>query len=460
MPDPDSIQSPSLGTVAMPIFGQMRAIGRLAAPVTVSRLGGLLLIIADVAMLGHADATELAYYGLANSIVMVPFLIGVGMLVGIAVLTAQARGAARDNECGTIWRVGLMHALVMGITFAALGFLGGDLLELIGQTPDLAGGGGRSVIALAVGLPGVLGFVACTIFLEAVGRPRAGVAVMLAANLVNLGLNAVMIEGWPDLGITGAVGAALATSICRTLMALALVVYILRLPEAERYNLRGPLQGPWQVSDRLRRLGYGFGLAQGLESAAFASLTMFAGFLGASAVAGYQIVLNVIALVFMAAVGVATATGVGVGHAVGRRDARAMAQAGWSGVATIALVLVAVAIVVVSAPEAIARLFSDDAAVLAMAVPAMVLAGLMLIPDGMQAVLMGALRGAGDVWAPTAMHLFAFVGVMMPGAWLLAIGLGYGLTGLIGGGLLGVSTATLLLGGRFALLTRRVVLPA
>lgn len=445
---------------AMPFFGEMQAIARLAAPITVSRLGGLLLITVDVVMLGHVDAMELAYYGLASSLVMVPFLIGVGMLVGIAVLTAQARGAARDTECGTIWRVGLTHAVLMGTTFAVLSLLGEALLELIGQSPGLARGGGRALLALGLGLPGVLAFVACTIFLEAIDRPRISVVVMLAANFVNLGLNALMIEGWPALGLTGAVGAALATSLCRTLMALALVVYILRLPEAESYRIKGPMQGAWQVSARLRGLGYGFGVAQGLESAAFASLTMFAGLLGAPAVAAYQIVLNVVAFVFMAAVGVATATGVRVGLAVGRQERRAMAQAGWSGVATIGLLMLGVATLIALAPEAIARLFTEDATVLALAAPAMILAGLMLIPDGLQAVLMGALRGTGDVWLPTALHLFAFIGVMMPGAWLLAFAFGFGLPGLIGGGLLGVGTATLLLGARFLLRSRQLAAPA
>jgi len=458
MPDRDRERAPGSAVAAAPSLGDVRSIVRLAVPITASRLGGLLLITVDIVMLGHVDGTALAYYGLANSLVMVPFLIGVGMLVGIAVLTAQARGAGRDIECGAIWRVGLAHALLMGAAFSALSLLGGDLLALIGQTPALAEGGGRALIALGLGLPGVLAFVACTIFLEAVGRPRVGVVVMLAANVLNLALNAVMIGDGPGLG--GAVGAALATSICRTLMALALVVYILRLPEAQLYNLRGPLQGPWQVSARLRRLGYGFGVAQGLESAAFASLSLFAGLLGAAAVASYQIVLNVVAFAFMAAVGVATATGVGVGHAVGRRDRRALAQAGWSGVATITVFMLGVGAIVVLAPEAIVRLYSADPDLLVMAVPAMVLAGLMLIPDGMQAVLMGALRGAGDVWAPTAMHLFAFIGVMMPGAWLLAIDLDYGLPGLLGAGILGVGTAALLLGGRFLMLSRRRVVPA
>ena len=430
---------------------------RLAGPIAVSRFGALLLVLVDIAMLGHFDAIELAYYGLGNAVVMVLFLVGVGMLIGIAVLASQARGAGRERDCGTIWRVGLLHALALGLGAALLSLAAAPLLGLFGQEPGLAAGGGHAAIALGIGMPGALLFLASSLFLEAIGRPRAGVVVMFAGNIVNLGLNALLIEGWPTLGIDGAVGVGLATSAVRWLMALALAVYVLRLPEAERLNLRGPLDGPWQVSARLRRLGYGFGLAQGLESSAFASLTVFAGHLGAAEVAAYQVAQNVVAFVFMLAVGIATATGVGVGHAVGRRDALGMARAGWTGVVAILACMATFGLLVILLPAPIAWLFSNDEAVLALAVPALAIAGLTMPPDGAQAVLMGALRGAGDVWMPTVLHLFAFVGVMMPAAWLFALPLGGGVDGLLWGAFAGVTAAASLLALRFRRISRRLV---
>ncbi len=438
-------------------LSEIVAIIRLALPISISRLGGLLLVVVDVAMLGHIDAVELAYYGLASSLVMVLFLIGVGMLIGVAVMTAQARGAGRERECGTIWRVGLVHAVVMGAVFILVSLAGGTLFRAIGQAPDLAAGSAKVLIALSLGLPGMLLFLGSTIFLEAIGRPRPGLVVMFAANFLNYGLNLWLLEGAVHLGLGGAVGAAVATSVTRTIVALVLIVYILRMPEAQRLNLRGPLEGAWQVSARLRRLGYGFGLAQGLESMAFSSLSMMAGLLGATAVAGYQIALNLIALVFMVAVGVATATGVGVAHAVGRQDRAAMIRAGWGGIVTILLFMACVCVVMEALPETLAGAFTDDIAVLAIAIPTVVIAGFMLLADGAQAVLMGTLRGAGDVWVPTAMHLCAFLGVMIPLAWLFAIYFDYGVPGLMAGACVGVSLAALLLGGRFLQISRKPV---
>lgn len=441
------------------LAGEIARLLRLAGPIALSRFGGLLQVLVDIAMLGHYDAAELAYYGLGNAIAMVLYLVGVGMLIGVAVLASQALGAGRERDCGTIWRVGLLHALALGLAAALICLAGGPLLGLFGQETDLAAGGGRAALVLGIGMPGALLFLASSLFLEAIGRPRVGVVVMFAGNLVNLALNLPLIHGWPVAGFAGAAGAAAATGAVRWLMALALALYVLRLPEAARLNLRGPLDGPWQVSARLRRLGYGFGLAQGLESAAFASLTILAGRLGAIEVASYQVAQNIIAFVFMLAVGIATATGVGVGHAVGRRDGPGMARAGWSGVVAIVVCMAAIAAIVELLPGPIAWLFSDDAAVLALAVPALAVAGLMMLPDGAQAVLMGALRGAGDVWMPTVLHLIAFIGVMMPAAWLFALPLGGGVTGLIWGALAGVAVAALLLALRFRRLSRRLIAP-
>ncbi len=93
------------------------AIVRLAAPVSVARLGMLVLVMVDTAMTGHFATSELAFYSLAHAVHMVCMLIGVGMLIGTAVLSAQAVGAVAYAECGIIWRVSVLHAIVLGCFF-------------------------------------------------------------------------------------------------------------------------------------------------------------------------------------------------------------------------------------------------------------------------------------------------------------------------------------------------------
>ena len=72
-----------------------------------------------------------------------------------------------------------------------------------------------------------------------------------------------------------------------------------------------------------------------------------------------------------------------------------------------------------------------------LAVQALCLVALVVIADGLQGVLTGALRGAADVWVPMAIHVGSFWLVLMPAAWLLAFPLGHGTPGLVGGMLAG-----------------------
>lgn len=436
---------------------QFISIVRLAAPVSLSRVGMLMLLIVDVAMVGRADSTELAYFALANAVQLVLFLIGVGMMVGTAVLTAQAIGAGARHECGPIWRVAVMHALLLGIGFGLLTLLGEWFFLTTGQEAGLAAGAGGVIAWMGLGLPAGLIYVCSTLFLEALDRPRMGLAAMAVANLGNIGLNWLLIEGqagWPAMG---AEGAALATAAARWLAALILVLYILRQPAAAGYGVLGPLTGGRAIGRKLRRLGYPMGLAQGLESAAFGTLVLLAGQFGALAVAGYQIAFNVIAFAFMPAIGIGTATAVRVGNAIGARDRAAMAAAGWSGAVAVLLAMWAQAIVVFVMPVTIISIFTSDAAVIALTVPVLFVAGFTMLTDGVQAVMMGALRGAADVWVPTSIQLCSFFLVMVPAAAVFAFPLGLGTPGLMAGAFCGVTLSATLLCLRFRVVSRREV---
>lgn len=427
----------------------------LATPVALSRIAGLMLFVVDAAMIGHYSSTELAYFGLANAVHMVLMLVGIGMLIGTAVLSAQALGAASTHETGVIWRVSMAHALLLGTIGLGLSFAGEWFLLAIGQDPGLAAGAGEALLVLAVGLPPLLMFVASTLFLEALRRPRVGLKVMIAANVVNLPLNWLLIEGNLGLSAMGAAGAILATVIVRWGAIAAMVAYVLWFIDDERYNIRGPLTDAWAIGRKLRSLGYPLGLAQGLESSAFASLTVMAGYLGVTAVASFQISMNIIAFMYMGVIGTATATAVRVGHAIGRGNRRDMSLAGWSGLTTILIYMAAMAAAVLAVPEPLARIFSSDPAVLALTVPSILVATAFFLPDGAQGVLMGALRGTGDVWIPTTMHLCSFLVVMIPAAWLFALHLGYGVPGLMMGTFAGVTCAAILLAIRFYVVSRR-----
>ena len=428
----------------------------LALPVTLSRVGMLALVIVDTVMTGRLGADELAYYALGSAILMPMMMVGVGILLGTVVLTAQAIGADDAAECGGVWRVSMIHGALFGGVALLLCFGGEWFLLTAGQAPELARGAGEVMLMFSFSMPAMMLYFATSFFLEGINRPLPGAVVILFANALNGGLNWFFIYGaggWPTA--MGAEGAALATSIVRWAMVAALAAYCLIRLDSRHYGIRGPIANARKIGRRLRRIGYPMGLGTALESTSFTAMMLFAGLLGATHIAGFQIAMNLLAFAFMFSIGFATVASVRVGNAVGRRDQPGLRAAGWVSVGLAALVLTLVAAVYAFAAEGFATIYTSDPEVLALAVPAILLTAIVLIPDGIQGVLGGALRGAADVWPATLLYVIAFWFVMVPLGYYLGVVQRGGATGLMTSVLAGTIVAAVTLGLRFHLISRR-----
>jgi len=429
---------------------------RLAGPVMLARAGLLVMVSVDTIMCGRVAAQELAFYGIALAPHLAFLLVGIGLLMGTVVVTAQTDGAGRPAECGRIWRLGLVNAAAFGSLFGLLLLPGASILLALGQAPEISRGGGAVLVMFALGMPPILMFSATTFFLEGIGRSAPGMVVMAIANLLNFGLNyALMFEPWQ----LGATGAALATSITRWFMFLALAGYVLAMRERDRYGVRAPMTGHWHLQRKLARLGWPIALSFGLENGAFFAAATFAGWLGAVPLAAYQIVLNVMALIYMLAIGLATATAVRVGNAVGRRDRAGLARAGWVGLGLGIVMMLCLIPLLYGSSGAIARIYTADTAVVAIAAPGLVLAAWILVADASQGIMTGALRGAADIWACIGVQFISFWLISIPLCYLLAHPLELGIAGLLWGLFVGLLAAALLLAWRFKALAAREVRP-
>ena len=433
---------------------------RLALPVMLGRAGLLIMITVAMVMVGHAGPYDQAYFAAGFSPHMLVLVFGIGAVAGVTVLSAQADGARNPQQCGRIWRLGLVMATLYGGAVGLAMLWGEAILHAVGQSDDIARHGGQVILVFAPGMPAILMFVATTSFLESIGRPRPGMIVSLAANLVNLVLCWIFVFGKLGVPAMGAPGAALAITVTRWCMLAAIVAYVLALPEGERYGIRAPLAGHYYNTMRkLLRLGTPLALAMGVESAAFATTTMFAGWLGNDALAAYQDALNVNAFVFMLALGLQTATSVRVAVAVGRNDQPGLRAAGWVGASLNIVLLAAVGVVIWFSRESIAQVFTDNPAVRLQLVSTLSLVAIVCVPDGLQAVLVGATRGVADTVLPTVLQFIAFWVIMIPLTYYLSIASGFGVNGLYSGIGISVVAASLFLAVRFAALTRRHIKP-
>lgn len=428
---------------------------RLAPTIVLARSGMILIILVDVVMVGHHDARQLGFMAMGMSLVQPLVVTSLGLIMGTLVLSAHHFGAGEQRECGRVWRRSVAYAGSLGVLAAIVCMFGETLLVWTGQSPELAREGGRVMAVLGLGVSGHLLFIACSFFLEGIRRPAPGLVVMIAANILNLGLNALFIGGAMDGVPGGAVGAALATTSSRWLLAFGLIGYVLCMRGRDEFGVRRPAGGGWRGWRHQRRLGYATGASLAVESGSFTTVQQFAGWLGPLPLASFTVSFYLLVTSFMVAIGLGAATAVRVGNAHGRRDASDMMLAGWTGLTVTVVVTIVLGILMVGFDAPLVGIFTDDQAVIGATVPLVFWVALVLVTDGGQAVMANALRGRQDVWTPCFLQSFAFFGIMVPMTWYLVFRLGHGVSGIFQG--VGVATVVALglLCGRFFWLYRR-----
>ncbi|MGZ6014070.1 MAG: MATE family efflux transporter [Caulobacteraceae bacterium] len=455
--DRPAAQGPSVaGGRPRPVRTEVAQLLKLSGPVVISRLGIMVMGLSDAIVVGRYSATQLGYHALAWSPTSVVVTMAIGLLTGVQVMTARAIGEGRRNETGAVLRRGLGYSLWIGvISAAALAVLGPPFLHVIGLPKDLADGTTWPLRIFCLSLPGYALSVCASFWLEGLSKPGPGAWIMWIANALNLALDLLLVPGTFGLPALGAVGGAWATTGARTFLAIAMLGYIALMPEARPLGVfvRPPRDRAAEAEQR--RIGFGAGVSNFFEVAAFASLNVICGWMGGLAVAAWTIVLNVAALVFMVPLGLGTGAAVRVGRAYGARDVRGVVRAGLVSFGVTSVFGALVGLVIWPNAALIASAYTENPATLAMAIPALAVTCLMYWPDSLQVVTAQALRARGDVWLPSGTHLTSYILLMMPLAWFLGIPMRMGIMGVAWAVVIASFLSCGLLLARFWILARR-----
>ena len=247
----------------------------------------------------------------------------------------------------------------------------------------------------------------------------------------------------------GAEGSAITTVIIRWIGCFIILGYIFNMKDHRKFGVRMPPLNSWKEWAEQRRLGHAAAISIGVESVSFATIGLFAGWLSSTSLAAYSITLNIIALVFMIALGFGSSTTVRVGFFRGYGDCLAQQIAGWIGLMlnTIAMLIIGIGFTVFS--TLIASGYSSDPNVIAIAGPLITFCAYIILVDGGQAVMVHALRGCGDKWLPPFIQSVSYLLFMVPLAWWLAIYKDGGVTGIFYAISIGSTLSFLLLAIRF-----------
>lgn len=436
---------------------------RLAAPLAIGHLGQQLMGIVDTAMLGRYSEQALAGAGIANGLLFAVTVVGVGTVMGLDALLPQALGAGEDRRARRLLWHGIRVAFLIGVPLMAIAAATTLILPLAGVEPEVAFEANAYVLGRLPAVVPLLLATALRSYLQARDLTRPIIIATVAGNLVNLGLDYVLIfgdpglasAGLPGLGLPalGVLGAAVSTTAVSIVM---MVVYALAVRSLHGEPTEPRAHDPLMTA-AIVRIGGPVGLQLLAEVGIFAVTSVLAGRLGTVPAAAHQIAITLGSFTFSAAIGIGAAASVRVGRAVGTGDLAATRRAGTAAVAMGAIVMSSFGLVFLLAPRPLAALFTSDPEVVAAAVPLLRIAALFQISDGVQAIAAGCLRGAGDtratLWANLAGHYLVTLSLAV----YLAFGLGLGAPGLwwaLSGGLTAVA---LLLTARFRWLTGRPI---
>jgi len=407
----------------------VRALVRLAVPIVAMQVGMMLMSVVDTIFVGHVSARELAAAALGGLYTIGLFNFCLGVVWAVDPLVSQALGARDPAAAALGVQRGLVLAAVMGAVATVLCVPAEWVYRALHEPPDVIPRAVSFVHISAPSLVPMLLFVALRQSLVAMKRTSALVAVVVLSNLLNAGLDWVLVFGHWGLPAMGAPGSALATTITRFLGLFALLVIARRALE--------PMLRPWRKEAlalgpllRTFQLGLPIGAQNSVEFTTFAAISVFAGWFGAEAVSGHQVAINLASLMFMVPLGIGSASSVLVGHAIGEQDMAHARRVAASALAVGAGYMALSACVLLALPRMFASAYTSVPGVVAVAALLIPIAGVFQVFDGLQVVSAGVLRGAGDTRAPLLSNVLGFWLVGMPVSLWLGFKAGLGVVGL------------------------------
>ena len=345
----------------------------------------------------------------------------------IAASIARALGAGRREDASAL----AVHALVIAVGAAALFsvtfLLGGRVLY------ELMGGRG-AVLAAALEYSNVIfaGALlywllgALTSIIRATGQAAILAYVYVGAEIVHIALVPVLVFGWGPLPALGITGAGVATLLSLTIGCAALGTYIaagrtpIAVPSSTRLEHR--------LFGEILRVGVPMSLMPVLNNAALATLTTYAGLLGATSLAAFGAAVRLEYLLYPLNFGLGAAVLAMVGANIGAKQFERAARIAWTAVGLSACVMAMVGTLAITVPDLWMRFFSDDPAILADAAGYLAIVGF-AYPFVACNTLMSAFQATRQPRWPLISMTCRLV-VVVVGGWITIQALHTGLVGL------------------------------
>ncbi len=440
---------------------------QLAYPVVLGMLGHTLIMIVDNIMVGKLGSTELAAVSLANSMIFVALSLGIGFSTAITPIVGEADAEKDTGKIRSAFHNGLFLCVILGFLLFGLVVLGKPIMEMLHQP--------KEVIVLAKPFLDWVGFSLVPLiiyqgykqFADGLSMTKYSMYAIVMANILHVIINYCLIYGiwiFPKMGI---VGAALGTVISRIAMVVFMHIILSRQEQLKTYFHNFSFSEiKKETIKKIINLGVPSALQMLFEVVLFTAAIWLCGNIGKSSQAANQIALSLASMTFMFAMGLSVVSMIRVSNQKGLNDYKNLVVVARSIFLLVILIEIVFAILFIVLHNIVPSLFLDmndtkqlldNKEVVFIAAKLLLVAAVFQISDGIQVVVLGALRGLQDVKIPMYITFIAYWVIGFPISYYLgeftelkAVGVWIGL-------LAGLSAAALFLYIRFHLITKKLI---
>ena len=398
----------------------------LAWPVFVAQLAVIAFGTVDTLLVARHSALDLAALAVGSAAYITVFIGFMGVVIAAGPIVGQFFGAGKLHEAGHQLHQAVWVALGLSLVGSALLAFPLPFIALAQATPEVEAKMRQYLTALAFALPAALLFAAYRGFNNAVSRPKAVMVIQLFGLGLKVPLSAALVFGLPSLGLPslGVLGCGIATAVAMWLQVAAGLWLLRRDRFYDAFAFGRRLRPPDRRAITVQlRLGLPMGASILIEVTGFAFMAIFIVRLGATAVAGHQLAANLVSILFMLPLALANATATLVAQRVGARDLLSARRIGWHGLQIGVCLGAGVGALVYGLRHGVLRLYTDDAAVIAAALPLLAWVALFHTADAAQCVASFVLRSYRIATLPMLIFAVCLWGVGLGGGYVLAFDL-------------------------------------
>ena len=437
----------------------------MAWPVILGLLGHTIVGLVDNVMVGKLGTAPLAAVSLGNSFLFMAMSIILGFSTGITPLVAAADSTNNFKEGKSVLKNGILLVTSLGVLLTIIIFCVQPLLYEMKQTEEVVELAIPYLNIVALSLIPLAAFQALKQFADGLSQTKYSMWATVIANILNVVLNYVLIYGiwiFPELGI---VGAAWGTLVSRIVMAIVMFLFI-----AKKEKFLVYFDDLWNEKivkstiKTLNKIGFPSALQMFFEFGIFTAAIWLSGTLGKNPQAANQIALNLSSMTFMFAMGLAVVATIRVGNQFGLKDFSELRRIARSLFLLILILDVIFALFFMVFNEFLPTIYLDvndienkidNTEVISISAKLLIMAAFFQLFDGIQAVVLGALKGMQDVRIPTFITFVAYWVIAFPISYYFGLLAGYGSQGLWVGLLVGLAASAGLLLWRFRVVTNK-----